>query len=348
MLMRKKLTSVLTVFAVASTLSACSTSDSSATAAASASAASSSETAAAVSSHEPVSITLGTASSSGTFYAVGAGMASAIEQHSSFLKVFVQATKGGSENTELINAHEMELGFTTTSNAYCSMTNTGFSAGEGEKDIIGVMALYPNYWQMLVRSDLDVETFADLKGLRVCLGSSVPEISTISKAVLSAHGVDPENDITPYYLSQDEACQKLGDGDIDAAVIMTGIPTALFTNLTMDDSCKLVKGDPDILEELTAEDGELNFASVGIIPAGTYNNTEDVYTISSRTMIITYPDVDEDVIYEFCKQVYENWDTIKLSHSALEDVVIDDFDQTKIPLHPGAEKYYEEIGILDE
>ena len=297
--------------------------------------------------HDPVSVTFGTASSSGAFYAVGAGMASAIEQDSNFLSVFVQATKGGAENTELISAHEMDFGFCATSHAYCSLTDSGFCEGNGEKDLAGVMALYPNFWHMLVRSDLNVETYADLKGLRVCLGTSVPEITTISKAVLAAHGVDPENDITPFYLSQDEACQKLADGDIDAAAIMTGVPTSLFTNLTVDDSCKLVEGDPDILAALTAEDGELNFVKASIIPAGTYNNDQDVHAICSTALIMTYPDMDEDVVYEFCKQVYDNWDTVVLSHSALNDVVLEDMDETKIPLHAGAEKFYREIGILD-
>lgn len=303
-------------------------------------------TADATETHAPASITFGTASSSGAFYAVGAGMASVVEQNSNFLSVLVQATKGGAENTELISAHQMELGFASTSHAYCSLTDSGFCEGNGSKDLAGVMALYPNFWHMLVRSDLNVDTYADLKGLRVCLGTSVPEITAISKAVLTAHGVDSEKDITAFYLSQDEACQKLADGDIDAAAIMTGVPTALFTNLTVDDTCKLVDGDPEILAALTAEDGALNFVQAGTIPAGTYNNDKDVHAIYSTALIMTYPDVDEAVIYEFCKQVYENWDTVKLSHSALNDVVLDDLDQTKIPLHPGAEKFYREVGIL--
>jgi TRAP transporter TAXI family solute receptor len=339
--MKKRICKITAVMLVLSLLiSGCSKSTSSST-----SAESNTSTAepATASTAEKSSYTFGTGGSSGAYYIIGAGIADHINNLSDSLNIVVQSTGGGGENVSMVDAQEMDFGFCTSGTLYNSLNGTNFMKDVGTKRISGVMALHYSFGQMLAKEGIN--TYADLKGKKVCLGTTSPEVYDMSKKILQAYGIDPEKDITAYYLSQDEGISKLGDGDIDATFIMAGIPTAAFTNAMSTGDFVLVDADKEILQGIINTD--LPYAHLGVIPAGTYPGIDtDTNALEVRAEIFCNPDLPNDVVYDFCKLTYENWDAIKVSHSAIAELDQTTFYDTCIPLHPGARKYFTEIGLI--
>lgn len=292
--------------------------------------------------HAPVDITLGTGGTAGTYYVVAAAMAQAINENSDFLNVTVQATKGSVENINLTNTGEIEMGFSNADGVYWATTGTGTYEGK-EQNVSAVMSLYLSCGQMATLKGSGIESYADLKGKKVCLGPPSTTIVEMSKAILRAYGIDPETDIKPYYLAFDEGLSELTDGTIDATFFVAAAPTSAMVNACSTGNVKLIDVPEDILTKVANENP---YFSPFTIPAGTYNgNDEDIHTLKIMTEIFVNNDVEDDVVYEFVKQAMENVDSYIGAHVACQEISPKTVASTISRLHPGAEKYYKEIGI---
>ncbi|HWQ78094.1 MAG TPA: TAXI family TRAP transporter solute-binding subunit, partial [Anaerovoracaceae bacterium] len=293
------------------------------------------------------SYSLGTAGTTGAQYIIGAGIANAINKYSSTINVAVQSTEGGAAALVMTDAGEMDFGFGNTDTCYNYYYGTGFVAPEDKTEhVVGVMALQPSFGQMLARKDSGIETYADLKGKKVCLGTTSPTTYSQSRAILKAYGIDPDKDLGKTFIqTQDEGTQMLADGDIDATFIVAAVPTAAYENLMVTGDYVLVNADPEILQK--AIDAEMPYAKLGVIEAGTYEGQDKAITaLFCKSNIFTRDSVPDEVVYEFVKQVYDNWDEIKLSHAILPTLDPASFYDVGFPLHPGAEKYYKEKGYI--
>ncbi|MDR3280752.1 MAG: TAXI family TRAP transporter solute-binding subunit [Synergistaceae bacterium] len=290
-------------------------------------------------------VSFGTAATGGAFYAIGAGMGDVINTKSSFLHVLVQSTKGANENLQLINEGEMDLAFSASSSLYAAYHKIGDYASRELTNISSIMGLHYAQGHMLARKSSGINSYADLAGKKVCTGTNVADIYEACEAIMLGHGVDPKKDATVFHLAQDEASQKLSDGDIDAMFIWIGAPAAMFSNLMVSGEYVLVQADEKIIEKVCKEN--LPHVMPGLVKAGTYTGVDnDIHCVANRSMIFCNPKLSDDVVYEFCKQVVENWDAVKLSHSVLGDVELKNIADQTIPMHPGALKYFKEIGFV--
>lgn len=291
-----------------------------------------------------INVTFGTGGTTGAYYIVGAGMGKVINENSDVINIVVQSTKASAENMNLVSSGQMDFGFANADTVYHAYNGTGFMEEGGKKDILGVLALYDSTCQMAIRKNSGINSWDDLKGKKVCLGTPSVPVYTVSKTILSAYGIDPEKDITPFYLTQEEGFQKLTDGDIDATFFMAGAPTAVLTNAASTGNVTLLDTDVDILEDIIKN--EMPFATLAKIPSGTYSGIDkDIYSLNVRANIFVRSDVPEDVVYEFLKWTMERFDDVKESHAALQAVDPNTLWQLPIELHPGAKKYYEEAGL---
>ena len=167
----------------------------------------------------------------------------------------------------------------------------------------------------------------------------------MSKAILVEYGIDPEKDITPYYLSFDEGLQKLTDGEIDATFFVAGIPTAAMISSTSTGKVTLVNVDEEIINKIAEEKP---YYLPYVIPAGTYTGTDqDINSFKIMTEIFVNSDVPEDVVYEFVKQALENVSEYQDSHTVCAEITPETCANTSAELHKGAAKYYREIGVID-
>lgn len=292
--------------------------------------------------HAKADVTIGTGGTSGTYYVVAAAMSQAINDNSDFLTVTVQATKGSVENINLTNSSELDMGFSNADGVYWGTTGTGTYEGK-EQNISAVMGLYMSAGHMSTLKSSGIETYADLKGKKVCLGPPSTTIVEMSKAILREYGIDPEKDITPYYLAFDEGLSALTDGEIDATFFVGGVPTSAMINACSAGNIRMVTVSDEILAQVIAANP---FYSKYTIPAGTYSGVEeDVESLKIMTEIFVNNDVDDDIVYEFIKQALENSDTYVDSHVVCTEITPETAASTMSRLHPGALKYYQEIGV---
>lgn len=287
---------------------------------------------------------IGTGGTAGTYYVVAAAMAQAVNNHSSILNIIAQPSKGSVENINLCSTGDIQMGMSNADGVYWATTGTGTYGAIGEQNISAVMSLYLSAGQMATLKSSGIETYGDLKGKKVCLGPPSTTIVEMSKSILRAYGIDPEKDITPFYLSFDEGLSKLTDGDIDATFFVAGVPTSAMINACSTGNVQLVKVDDAILEQVAEENPYL---TPYIIPAGTYKGVDgDIKTLKIMTEYFVNNDTSDEVVYEFVKTALENSAEFQNAHTVCAEITPENAAATISRLHPGAEKYYREIGVL--
>lgn len=290
-------------------------------------------------------ITLGTAGTTGTYYVVGAAIANAVTKVYPNLTVVAQATNGGVENVNLILSGDMEMGFTNADAAYWSCYGGGtdyYSAYANPGDVRGVMRLYESQGHMITLAGSDIESYADLVGKKVCLGPPSSTIPAMSIAILEAYGIDVEKDIEASYYSIAEGLEKLADGVIDATFFVASAPASGLTSQAATTDLKFVDADPAILEQVCQK---YPYYSPSVTKEGAYPTMNSVNTLKIYTEIICGTNVPEEAVYEFVKNALESIDTYVDAHVACQEINPETASQASAELHPGALKYYQEVGV---
>jgi TRAP transporter TAXI family solute receptor len=292
---------------------------------------------------EKFDVILGTGGTAGTYYVVCAAMAQAINNHSQRLNVIVQPTKGSIENINLTSSGDIQMGISNSDGVYWATTGTGTYAQTGTQNISALMALYMSCGQMATLNNKNILTYGDLKGKKVCLGPPSTTIIEMSKAILRGYGIDPDKDITPFFLSFDEGLSKLTDGDIDATFFVAGIPTAAMINAASTGNIRFVEASDSVLEQVSRENPYFQRYS---IPANTYRGQEkDIATLKIVTEIFVNNDVPEDAAYDFVKNALEYQSEYVSSHVVVQEITPENAASSISKYHPGALKYYREIGV---
>ncbi len=302
---------------------------------------------------------IGTGSTGGTYFPVGGMLASLIsnppgsrscEKGGSCgvpgLIAVAQSTEGSVDNINRIAAGEIDSGLTQADIAYWAHTGTGVYSWRGPLEKLRLIAnLYPESIQIVVRRDSGIESVADLRGKRVALGA--PESGTLVDAqiILKAYGLS-ESDIKPFYLLPGPAGDLLRDGGLDAFFIVAGVPTNAISILSEEIEIDLlsVTGEP---AERLIED--YPFFTFNLIPAETYDGTAEVRTLAVGAQWVLSADADADVVYGMTSALWNKNSRALLDsgHPKGKQIRIESaLDGAGIPLHPGAERYYREIGVI--
>lgn len=294
---------------------------------------------------EANNLVVGTASSTGTFYYVGAAIGNAVSEGSE-LNVMVQATAGSNENVALVLSKDIDIGMANSDAIYAAYHGTMSYEEAGSLDVMEVAALYNSQLHVFVTEKSGIRDISDLKGKKVCIGSPATSYLFINEAILNAYGISI-SDVTPFYMNYAEAAQALADGDIDAAFQTGGYPIAGIQQYAATTSFRMLPVREDVIEQVTAE---YPFAIPTIIPAGIYENQaneDEVKTLAYQTCLFTSSWVDEEKIYQFTKEMMETLPAYKETNDATRQISAETVAIQYIPFHPGAERYYREAGILN-
>lgn len=289
-------------------------------------------------------LTMGTASSTGTFYYVGAAIGNAVSDAGK-LNVLVQATAGSNENVALAQSGDIDIGMANCDALYAAYNGTMSYAEAGKQDIQEVAALYESQLHVFVTEKSGIQDISELKGKKVCVGSQGTSYLFINEAILNAYGITL-NDITPYYMSYAESAEALANGDIDAAFQTGGYPIAGIQQYAATTAFKMLPLSDEVIQ---AVNEEYSFALPSTIPAGVYENqanSEAVNTLSYLTCLFCSSKADDDQIYAFTKLMMETLDTYKDTNSSTAQISPDTVATQYIPFNAGAERYYREAGLL--
>lgn len=288
-------------------------------------------------------MTMGTGSPTGTYYAYG-GIIGQYIKNNADITVNAVSTGGSKDNIQGIDAGDYQLGTVQSDVMDYAWKGTRSFEKDGKIDTFRTVAgLYAEAVQLVTTND-NIKSVADLKDKKVSIGAPGSGVYFNAMDVLAAAGLTEEN-IKPQYQNFDESADALKNGQIDAAFIVAGAPTPAITELSMTNSkVRIVPIDGAIAEKLMKEN---TFYSVYKIPANTYNNQkEDVLTVTVKATLIVNADASEDDVYKLTAAIFENKDAIANEHAKGAELSLENAtDGMTVPFHAGAAKYFKEKGI---
>ena len=292
-------------------------------------------------------LSIGTAPPGGAFFPVGSAIAQAVSNNRGELpwQVSAEATKGTQENIRRLNSGELDFAMANAAISYFAVRGEG--GWEKQYSIRTVMTLAPNIALFITPKSSGVKKIADLKGKRVTVGVAGAGFEFFVRLILQAHGVTYD-DFKPLYNTQAGAVDMLADGSAAAAFLGGAVPTASIVQASASQDIHFI---PFVESAKQSLYEAYPFFFPATIPAGTYRGQAEAFPgMNVGSMhFITSADKDENTVYQFTKILYEKRAEVVKQHPAGKAInpknVIKD---TGTPFHPGAIRYYKEIGIWPE
>ncbi len=289
-------------------------------------------------------LSVGTAPPGGAFFVVGGAIAQVVDDRAGDLSwdVSAEATKGTQENIRRLVRGELDFALANAAISYFAVRGEG---AWGEKQAINaVMTLAPNIALFVTPEGTEIRAIGDLRGKRVVVGPAGAGFEYFLAPILNAHGVTYE-DFSPLHNTQAGAVDMLADGSAAAAFLGGAVPTASITQASASQDVRFIPFGVPEKERLFRDYPFFNAAS---IPANTYRGQAEAFDgMNVGSMhLVTPAALDEETVYRFTRILYENRADVVKKHPAGKAIqpgnVIRD---TGTPFHPGAIRFYREIGI---
>jgi TRAP transporter TAXI family solute receptor len=286
---------------------------------------------------------LATGGTAGTYYPYGGAMSKIWNSKIPGMNVTAQATGASVENVRLMNKDEVELALVQS-----DTIDFAFKAQETFKEKLtkmgGVAVLYPELIHIVVRGDLDIDSFSGLRGKKIGVGAPGSGTEANYRQLLDVHKMS-KDDVSAQYLSFAESADQFKDKRIDAFMVTGGVPTSAIMDVATQRSIKILSIPDTMLSILT---NRYPFLSAAVIPANAYKGvTSDVKTAAVNAVLIAHPKLSTDVVYNLTKALFENQAELAAAHAKGKVLSLQGAATgISIPLHPGAAKYYKEKGIL--
>jgi TRAP transporter TAXI family solute receptor len=284
-----------------------------------------------------------TGGTSGVYYPLGVSLTQIYGRALPDAKTSVQATKASAENLNLLQAGKGEVAFTlgdTLNEAWKGNEEAGFKAKLDK--LRNIAAIYPNYIHFLASADAGINSLADLKGKRVSVGAPKSGTELNSRDILKAVGMSYKDFAKVEYLGYAESVELIKNRQLDATLLSSGLGVAAVRDLATSVKIVVIPIPADVVTKI----GEAAYTS-GVIPANTYNGqTADVPTVTVQNFLVTHAGVSDETVYKMTKSMFENLDAMQAAHAAAKAINKATAAKGPVPLHPGAEKYYREAGLL--
>jgi hypothetical protein len=285
-----------------------------------------------------------TGGQSGIYYPLGVALSQAYGKVLPNAKISVQATKASAENLNLLQQGKGEVAFAladSVSDAWKGDEEAGFKAPL--KKIRAVAGLYSNYIQIIANAESGIKSIADLKGKRISVGAPKSGTELNARAILKAAGLSYKDFAKVEYLGFGESVELMKNRQLDVTLQSVGLGAASIRDLAVSINIVLVA----VPAEVVAKVGDPAY-EVATIAANTYNGQKTaVPTVAIKNILVTHEGVPADTVYAMTKSMFDNLDGLVAAHAAAKGIVKKDAATgLPIPLHPGAEKYYREVGLL--
>ncbi len=302
---------------------------------------------------------IGTGGTAGTYFPIGGLIANAISNPPGSracadggscgvpgLVATAVASNGSVANVNAIAGGSMQSGFVQSDVAFWGYTGTGIYEGRPKVDTLRAIAnLYPESFHLVVRKGSGIKSIRDLKGKRMSLDEPGSGTLVDARLILSAYGMT-EKDIKAEYLKPQQSADKLKDGALDAFFSVSGWPQGAISELAATTGIDLVPIDGPEAEKLVKE---YSFFGTDEIPDTAYKNVAGVKTVSVNAIWATSSKLPEALIYSITAALW-NPNTRKLldsGHAKGKAIRLDTaLVGLGVPLHPGAEKFYKEKGMI--
>lgn len=287
---------------------------------------------------------IGTGGTGGTYYPVGGMIANAVS--SDKVNASAVASNGSVANVNAIVSGASESGFSQADVATWAYTGTGIYEGRGKvEDLRTIANLFPETVHVVVKKGLGLKSVADLKGKRVSVDEPGSGSIINARAILAGYGIG-NNDYKAEYLKAAPSVDKIKDGSLDAFFMTTGYPAGALAELASSHGFDLLPIDGETAAKLMKQ---FTFLAEDSIPDNAYKDVKGVKTLSVGAQWVTSVRIDADLVYEVTKALWSDKTRAALDSGHAKGKVIQKATALSglgVPLHPGAEKFYKEAGLL--
>jgi TRAP transporter TAXI family solute receptor len=289
-------------------------------------------------------VSIATGGTAGIYYPLGGALGKLWTDGIDGVQATAEVTGASVENTRLVVSDEAQAAIGTGNVVYEAYNGTGRFEPRGKQPILAIGALYPNAIQIATLEDTGIDGLSDLKGKRVSVGAPGSGTEAMNKDVFEAIGITYDDFATTARLSYAETTAAMKDGNLDAGSLSVGLGASALVDLASTRDMLLVCM---LDEETNAVTKALPYYSAFTIPGGTYTGfDEDCPTIQVANHLFVKADTDPDLVYQMTKILFENQPKLEQT-SAAAAVVSPEYAMasTVIPMHPGALRYFDEVGI---
>lgn len=287
---------------------------------------------------------LATGGTSGTYYPFGGAIANIWNTKMEGMNVTAQATGASAENLRLINKGEAEYAIVQNDVMDYAYNGTDLFAGEKLSNIMTIGTLYPEVVQIAVSKDSGIESIADFRGKRISVGDAGSGVEFNAKQILEGYGLTFD-DIKKSNLSFKESAEGIQNGTLDGCFITAGVPNSALQELAFTAGLTLISVD---LEEAQKIMSKYSYYTLTTIPAGTYKGTDiDTAALAIKATLAVSSKLDEKTVYDMTKALFSNLPELATAHAKGKEVTAEAaITGVSVPFHPGAIKYFKEIGLM--
>ncbi len=287
---------------------------------------------------------IATAGIGGTWYPLGGGVAKMITKYISGVEATAYPSGASVENIRAVSRKRADLALVMPDAAYYAYTGTGMFKGEKVRNIRGVCSTYPIDIEIIVAADSPIKKFEDIKGHSIACGAPGSGIELMTRRLLKVHNMSYD-DVKANFLSVSESMQAFKDGTVDVIITSVGTPSSAIMDLVTKRKIRFLDISDAALEKINKI---LPVYFRHIIPAGTYKGiNKDCKTLAWMGFFITYADMDNKLVYSILDAIFSHKPELNEIHSKFKLITLKTATNgISIPLHPGAEKFYKDKGVL--
>lgn len=284
-----------------------------------------------------------TGGTSGVYYPLGVGLSKIYAEKIDGVRTQVQSTKASVENLNLLQKGRGELALALGDSvklAWEGDAEAGFSAPLDK--LRGIAAVYPNYIQIVASKDSGITNLEGLKGKGLSVGAAKSGTELNARAIMAAAGMSYDDLGKTEFLPFAESVELIKNRQLEATLQSAGLGVSSIKDLATAVDITVVSVPAELVETLGAP------YIAATIPAGTYNGQDaDVPTVAVVNFLITHEGVSDDMAYAMTKELFENLPALEAAHQAATQIKLENaIAGMPLPLHPGAERYYKEQGLL--
>lgn len=284
-----------------------------------------------------------TGGTSGVYYPLGSQLSKIYGENIDGVRTQVQSTKASVENLNLLQQGRGEIAFALGDSVKSAWEGDAEAGFDQKLDKLrAIAAIYPNYIQIVASQESGIKEFGDLKGKGLSVGAPKSGTELNAQRIFGAMDMSYDDLGKTEYLPFGESVELIKNRQLDATLQSAGLGVASIKDLALSLPVTIVSVPNSVAETLGAP------FIAATIPAGTYEGqSEDVPTLAITNILVTHSDVSDEVAYEMTKQLFENLDDMVAAHAAAKAISAENGPKgLPLPLHPGAERYYKEKGLL--
>lgn len=291
------------------------------------------------SKEKPKFMSILTGGTGGTYFPLGGAFANIVSEATG-IDTNAETTGASAENMQSIKDNKGEIAFTQTDIASYATEGKLMFDGNAIDNIKAIGTLYPETIQIVTTEKSGIKTVEDLKGKKISIGAPGSGTAANAEQILEVYGMSLD-DIEKQDLSFDESVSGIKDGNIDAAFVTAGHPTAAVEELSATDKVVIVPVDADKADKLIEKYPYYTKEEIG---SGTYKIGAAVPTVAVQAMLVVKAELSDDVVYDITKAIFENLDQVQ--HAKAKQIKPENaLNGVGIDVHPGAQKYFDEKGI---